>query len=286
MTRRVWLHIGLPKTGTTYLQDALWANQAVLRERGVVLPGRHRRRHLLASLDVREDPGLAKRPGDVAHPWQDLVDEVLAPGSADLDALVSHEFFASASPDQVRRVVASFPDAEVHVVLTARSMVDLGISRWQEWVKNGGRQDIDSYPVERPYTPADSWGWASFDLADVLDRWGSVLPHERVHVLPVAAGGSDPTQLWVRFLGVLGLEPAGLDAPEQAANTSLGVVEVELLRRVNGELKGSARHGTAASGSAATSARAACCRPPGSASDPRPRRSATCASVEPGRCSC
>lgn len=235
MTSRVFLHIGLPKTGTTYLQDCLWANKQQLAARGVLLPGRHRRRHLLASLDLRDDPNLAQRPGDVEAPWQELVDEAR---TWDGETVISHEFFASAAPHQVQRAVDAFPGAEVHVLVTARAMVGLGVSRWQEWVKNGGKKGIDRYPPRADYDPTDEWGWGSFDLADVLARWGSVIPHERIHVLPMASSGADPRDLWLRFLSVLGLDAEGLEAPEQQANRSLGLVEVELLRRVNARLKG------------------------------------------------
>ena len=102
MTERVFLHIGLPKTGTTYLQRTLWENKDILTEAGLLLPGRHRRRHLLASLDVRDDPKLSGRDGDVRAPWDDLVAEALEWHG---DVLVSHEFFGPASPDQVRRAV-------------------------------------------------------------------------------------------------------------------------------------------------------------------------------------
>ena len=224
------MHVGLPKTGTTYLQDALWANRDALRERGVLLPGR-RRLHLLASLEVREDSGLVNRPGGIEHPWQDLVADARAWSG---DVLITHEFFGAATTEQARRAVEDFPGWEVHVVVTARALVDLFLSRWQEWIKNGARGTIDDYPPERPGARAASgeWGWQSFDLAIVLDRWGAVVPHERVHVLPMAPRRSDPEELWVRFLGVLGIDPAGFELPQSAANTSLGLVEVELLRRV------------------------------------------------------
>src|SRR5205085_1404407 len=200
VTERVFLHIGLPKTGTTYLQRTLWENKEALTEAGLLLPGRHRRRHLLASLDVREDSKLESRAGDVRAPWADLVAEVLEWHG---DALISHEFFGPASPDQIRRAVSSFSGAETHVIITAREMVGLAISRWQEYVRNGGRRSIDTYPPDRPYDPAHAWGWASFDLADVLDRWGSVIAHDRIHVLPMVPGGADPSELLTRFLGVM-----------------------------------------------------------------------------------
>ncbi|GAB3777370.1 hypothetical protein [Nocardioides ungokensis] len=233
MTARVFLHVGLPKTGTTYLQGCLWDNKQELIQRGVLLPGRHRRRHLLASLDLREDPKLLRRDGDVETAWQDLVDEA---SDWQGDVVISHEFFASAAPEHIQRAVASFPDAEFHVIVTARAMVGLGVSRWQEWVKNGGQLGIDSYPPREDYDPTDEWGWGSFDLADILARWGAVVPHERVHVLPMASGGANPRDLWLRFLSVLGLGAEGLEVSEEKVNRSLGLVEVELLRRVNRHL--------------------------------------------------
>lgn len=233
MTRRLFLHVGLPKTGTTYLQEVLWANRDALRERRLLLPG-ERRTHLLASLDVREDPGLERRRGASAHPWRDLVDEVRA---FDGDAVVSHEFFAAATSAQARAALDLLPDHEVHVLVTARATVDLFLSRWQEWVKNGGRSAIDDYPPDRLATKRWSeWGWPSFDLGIVLQEWGAVVPPARVHVLPVAPGRSDPADLWQRFASVLGTDPAVAVLPERPVNASLGLVEVELLRRVNAHL--------------------------------------------------
>jgi hypothetical protein len=232
--RRVFLHIGLPKTGTTFLQGLQWSHRDALKDAGLLLPGRGHRRHLLASLELREDPKLARRPGNVAAPWGELVEEANAwPG----DVLISHEFFAAASPDQAARAAAAFPDAEVHIVITARAMVDLGISRWQEWVRNGGRRDIDHFPPAIGYDPGDEWGWASFDLADVLERWATAFPPERIHVLPMSSS-SDPRDLWLRFAGLLGLDPDLFDTAPLEMNRSLGVVETELLRRVNAELDG------------------------------------------------
>jgi hypothetical protein len=228
MAERVFLHIGLPKTGTTYLQRTLWENKEVLSRAGLLLPGRHRRRHLLASLDVREDPKLSQRAGDVRAPWADLVSEALAWQG---DVLISHEFFGSASPDQIQRAVDSLDGADVHVVITAREMVGLAISRWQEYVRNGGRRPIDTYPPDRKYDPADAWGWASFDLADILERWGSVVAHDRVHVLPMVPGGADPTELPTRVLAVIGYADVPVRMPESHVNEGLGLVEAELLRR-------------------------------------------------------
>ncbi|WP_426244888.1 hypothetical protein [Nocardioides sp. LHG3406-4] len=233
MSRRVFVHLGLPKTGTTYLQAALWSNKTRLRKAGVLVPGQGHRRHLLASLDIREDPRLSRRAGNIKNPWQDLVDEALA---FDGDVLISHEFFGAAAPEHVQRMVDSFPDDELHAIVTARPLTELVASRWQEWIKNGGSLAIDDWPVRKAYDPVNEWGWGSFDLHDILKRWSQVLPRERIHVLPVDPGADDPEELWLRFCGVLGLDGSRFPAPSEVVNPSLGVVEVELMRRVTPHL--------------------------------------------------
>ena len=57
MARRVFVHIGLPKTATSYLQTILWTSRDRLRADGLLLPGTERRDHLWASRVIREgDP--------------------------------------------------------------------------------------------------------------------------------------------------------------------------------------------------------------------------------------
>ena len=63
---RVYLHIGEPKTGTTFVQQVMWGNRAWLAAQGVVLPGYSHRDHSRASRDLRGAPRLASDPND---PW-------------------------------------------------------------------------------------------------------------------------------------------------------------------------------------------------------------------------
>jgi hypothetical protein len=60
---RVLVHIGEPKTGTTFLQQVMWSNRAELAAQGVVLPGHHPQDHFSASQDLRV---IEKRPDDPA----------------------------------------------------------------------------------------------------------------------------------------------------------------------------------------------------------------------------
>lgn len=227
---RVVLHVGLPKTGTTYLQSLLWSHAEVLRDHGVRLPGGHRREHLWASGDVREEPGLARRNAAAPGAWARLAAELRdAPGTG----LVTHEFLCGASAEQVGRALGLLGDTEVHVVVTAREIVSLVTARWQERVKNGATGTLDDYPPRPGYDPADEWGWATIDLGGVLERWGAHVPPERIHVICPPAPDEPRDVLWQRFAGVLGIDPGLVPTDAARANESLGLVGVELMRRVN-----------------------------------------------------
>lgn len=238
MARKVFLHVGLPKTGTTYLQTILWNNAAELRRQGVLLPGFGPRQHLWASGVVREDPRIDRRGPRAPKAWDVLRERTNA---WDGTALISHEFFSGATAEQAARAMADLAGAEVHVVVTARDTLGLVTARWQEVVKNGSTVHIDGYPSREETDPADEWDWGTMDLADVLARWGANLPPERVHVLTLPKPTEPRDTLWRRFAEVVGLDATRCDASVAEANESLGVVEVELLRRVNGELTGFGR---------------------------------------------
>jgi len=235
VARRVFFHVGLPKTGTTYLQTLLWNNKEELGRQGVLLPGRSPRLHLWASGAVREDPKLSRRGEAAPRAWDELVAEMNAwPGTA----VVSHEFFSAASAEQAQRAIKAVQGAEAHIVVTAREMVGLVTARWQEFVKNGATTGIDDYPRTERTNPVNEWGWGTLDLADVLERWGAALPPERVHVIPVPGPELPRDTLWLRFAGLVGIDVSRCDASGTAHNEGLGVVEVELLRKVNADLQG------------------------------------------------
>ena len=235
MARRVFFHIGLPKTGTTYLQTIMWHNRDRLRAQGMLLPGSERRDHLWSSLVVREDPGVARRNRKAPTSWARLTDEIASwPG----DAVISHEFFAAASAAQAQRAVDTLAPAEVHVVGTGREPLGLFTASWQEYVKNKGTMPISEYGWTTSEDPKAVWDWRALDIGLVLDRWSTAVPPENVHVLTLPKPGSPKELLWQRFAALLGLDPDAFDLSASFPNESMGAAETEALRRINGVLVG------------------------------------------------
>ena len=233
---RIYVHIGEPKTGTTFLQDALWANRARLAARGLQLPGYSDRDHSRASRDLRETP---RPPADPADPWTGEWDVLAGQALCAADrAVISNELLAASSPQQAERGVCSLLRAEVHVVATVRSFAALLPAEWQEAVKCRGTVGWEAWldAVIAAEGAADrrrrSWFWRVHDTLTVLDMWSRHIPPDQVHVVtvPHQASGS---LLWTRFATAMGIDPGGCDVTRGRRNSSLGYAETEFLRQMN-----------------------------------------------------
>jgi hypothetical protein len=234
MARRVFLHVGPPKTATSFLQEAWRQNQSGLQEQGLLYPGRDRRGHYHAAAVVCENPLHLKRMRPRHRgAWDRLTQQVAA---FEGDALLSSERFAAASGEQADRALRRLEEvaAEVHLLVTARDLARQLPSGWQQYVKLGGEQSLEEWWR----TLADERSaryWQSQDLASVLDRWTQHVPEDRAHLVVHARAGASNRLLLQRVCSVLDVDPALVQSPPWI-NSSLGASHVELLRRINAAL--------------------------------------------------
>jgi hypothetical protein len=234
---KVVLHIGEPKTGTTFLQQVMWRNRSELAARGVVLPGHHPQDHFRASQDLRGITKLASDPaGSWTGEWEILARQAQQTGKV---AVISHELFSAADAEQADRAVSSLLPAEVHIVLTVRDVATLLPAEWQETVKHRnarGWEDWLGDVIDRESADADRrrwWFWRVHDTLAILDIWSRQLPAEHVHVITTPPPGSASGLLWQRFASLLEIDPGGVDLTRARPNASLGMPETEFLRRLN-----------------------------------------------------
>ncbi|MCB0896901.1 MAG: hypothetical protein H6529_17320 [Nocardioides sp.] len=232
MASRVFLHIGLPKSGTTFLQTTMWANRPQLRRQGVLYPGHERLDHFQAFQQVR---GARQQDGH-AGAWDDLVAELRG---WDGVGLVSHEFFCMSTAEQARRVVEDLQPAEVHVVLTVRAYCLQFPALWQEALKMSYDGGFDQF-VDEAFAGKrrGAWGWASQDVPAILATWSGVVPADRIHVVTVPPPGSPRDLLWKRWVETLDLDDREFDLEVSYPNESLGAAQAALLRQVKPYLSG------------------------------------------------
>lgn len=232
--RKVLLHVGTPKTGTSYLQDVLFHNQRRLREEGILYAADRFDAQFLAALDLMKLPWGGLEHEAVGR-WDTLAAAVRDHRGT---AVISHEILATASRSQAGRALESLgEDTEVHLILSVRDLIRQIPAEWQENVKHRASLSYEQF-LERLRDPArdsriGSWFWGVQEIPDILDRWGSQLPPEQVHLVTVPPPGGAPELLWKRFSQAFGLDEIELDLHTERSNPSLGSPETTLVRRIN-----------------------------------------------------
>lgn len=238
--KTVFLHVGVPKTGTTFVQRVLWRNREALAADGVCYPLQRASEHLPATLALRRmrwngrwDPewdGAWERVAERAWMW------------AGPKVLLSNELLGGATKQQARQAVESFGAAEVHVVVTVRDLARQLPSGWQEHLKHRHAVSFDRFLGDlmdrgshgrygRPF-------WRLHDVTEVLRRWNAAVPADRIHVVTAPPPDAPKGLIWERFASVVGIEASRYETEMSPSNVSVGVTEAELLRRINQTLAG------------------------------------------------
>jgi hypothetical protein len=218
---RLILHMGMAKTGTTSLQEALHAKTRELAAHGVVypVPGRSRRSHALLSAPMFErermprsfirggrSPEEMVRRGERA--WKRLAGQ-LRRSDASTAVISSEYFFALKAPgiEQLRDRFASMFE-ETEVVLYVRSPVDHYVSSIQQRIKG-------SHVITPPADFQMRLGARTRRLAEIFDGRVTVRPFDRSQLI----AGDITTDFATRFLGEDVAVEFGVAAA--AANTSI-----------------------------------------------------------------
>lgn len=238
VARRVHLHIGTPKSGTTYLQSLWWQHRDALAEQGLLLPGGSADVQFQAAAVVRANEGVLATMGPRQRgAWDRLVEEAAA---WDGDVLISQEQLVEASAERAADAVRRLGEggAEVHVVITARDLVRQVPSAWQQRVKHGSDTTLRRFCKRVAKDDPDFNFWHHQDVPRILERWSAGLPPERVHVVVLPRPGADRDLLWRRTCALLGIDDTGLSLVAPVANETLAPAEIEFLRRVNAHFPG------------------------------------------------
>ncbi len=231
----VYLHIGTPKSGTTHLQSLLWENRRALRRRGLLYPGRtaqYRGGHHQAALELLK---LDDTPGAAPdlRAWHALTQAVRRwPG----DAVVSHELLSLAGPRAIDQIARDLSGRRVRVVITARDLMRLIPSWWQEGARNGRSHTYRAFLASLSADTAHGPGKRFLRFADLpalVDRYAPVCPPEEALVVVNGRPGTPADQLSREFLTGLGTTLDGLTLPMDSTYPALSAPAAELMRRLN-----------------------------------------------------
>lgn len=229
MSRRLLLHVGAMKSGTSFIQSRLFANKPMLlEERGILVPGMNWLSQVMAARDVL---------GSGEEQWARMAGKVNA---HDGTSVISMEYLGPVRAVVAERVASSFPSHQIEVVITARDLNRSIAAMWQETVQNGRTWTFAEYldgieswrPGHRSSDDPPESGrtfWRQQNLARLARTWSALAP---VSLVTVPPPGAPRELLWERFCSVLGTSPAGF-APARMDNESVGAASTLVIRRLN-----------------------------------------------------
>jgi hypothetical protein len=243
MASRLILHVGLQKSGTTYLQDVLARSAAELGVAYPPCPPRKNHEWATYGLLGTEYPWVSRqRAAGQSAEWERLEQQVARePGTV----LLSAEALSAIRAPAIRLLLDRLGVADVEVIVTARGLSRVLPSLWQQHVRNGRRLGFERYlrmleeqrrlGPERIEEDRDLHLWRAFALGGLVRRWAAEVGTARVRV--VTSPGSPPEVLWSRFARAAGLPSFdGHGVVGRRVHTGLTAPEVMVLASVNAAL--------------------------------------------------
>ncbi|GAB2884915.1 hypothetical protein [Nocardioides pacificus] len=233
MARRLVLHVGAMKSGTSFIQNVLAGNRELLLEQGVLFPGARWRTQVSAVQDLIARGGADQEPMAPDGPWNRLAAEVREWSDT---AVISMEFLGPRGPEKIQQVVDSFPGTELQVVLTVRDLARSIPAMWQESVQNGSVVTWDQFLAavradDGKPGPA-KWFWKHQRVSLLARRWVEGVGRDRFTLITVPPKGAPHDLLWHRFAEVAGIDP-GSCSLDVLANPSIGAASAMVMRELN-----------------------------------------------------
>ncbi len=203
MSPTVHLHIGEPKSGTTYIQSVLTNNQDRLREAGLFVPDSGEQ------IRASQDAIRGKEGGTL---WRDMAASLLAWNGS--DALVSMETLCRANEASVQQALNALAGADIRVHITVRDVLRSLPAQWQQSTQHRKTWSWSEYCTavidNDTGHPAVRNFWSQHDLAAIIAIWAKAVGADHVYVTTVPRSGADPELLWQRFSQSTGTRRAEL----------------------------------------------------------------------------
>jgi hypothetical protein len=213
MSKKIFLHIGTHKTGTSAIQDFLVLNRKALSRQGILYPQKTRRDYF------ENKDGTVIVPARQFKNYQKLV---CLGRAKKKHVILSNEAFSLM--DDVSPIRAALGDVETIIICYLRRQDDFIQSYYNQEVKHAG-----NYNEIMAYQPP-----TNLHYDKLLARWVKVFGKENVVVRPYEKQQFKNQDLIADFLEIVGLElSADFKKLKKNANPRLPTETIEYMRLLN-----------------------------------------------------
>lgn len=231
--RRLIIHAGFPKTGTTALQARLRHNERILSESGILYPeSKNNAHHRPAAALVGRVIGWDKNKRS-SDEWQDFVEWIKSRDEECI--LISSEFFTAAKLKALKQLKNDLADFKIDIVFTLRSLDEIVPSIFQQNLKKGATQTYPEWLSKKFISKSGELLKKPklINHSAVISQWVSIFGAQNVTL--IMADSSRPETLFSHFEEYLGV--SGFKDSEKRLNRSLTITESEIIRRINLAIK-------------------------------------------------
>ena len=234
VAKRVVLHIGAMKSGTSFIQNVLHRNRAALAEHEILFVFERWRHQVLAVHELMDHGGPEQPPFPPDGHWRRMVESINEwPGTA----IVSMEFLAPRQRPKIEIIKEAFADSDIQVVLTARDLARNLPAMWTESMQNRGTKTWEEFlEAVRSGEKGGQWFWRNQNITGICERWSEAVGRDHFTLITVPPKGAAPSLLWDRFASVAGI-PTGICDLEVRSNPGIDAASAMVLRALNERLK-------------------------------------------------
>jgi len=227
MSTELVLHVGIMKSGTTFIQELLSGNRNNLEKHAWSYPGqRLNQQHACYSLCGQDIPWV-KTPYSTKL-GSDLIKKIRI---FDGNVLISSEALSTLSDDGISQFLSKIGQP-TKIIFTVRGLTQILPSAWQQYLKGGGRTSFGQFLQRLKEQRKDMSGfWRTYAYGTAIKRWSKYCD---VEVVIVPDKTEDQYLLWKLFCEAANLpvlDPVEVIA--EKSNLSLTAETAEILLQMN-----------------------------------------------------
>ncbi len=234
--KRLIIHPGFHKSGTTALQESFALNRPLLRENGIFYPPIGSKAHHRVAWALTQRPwGWSKRGGEKTPEkyWDRMSSRIN--GAKEETVILSSEFFSEIDGERIRKIRSEIKGRDIQILFTLRPLAKLLPSSYQQYLKYGITVEYEDWlhaildkPGESKVSPTF---WKRHSHGKVVARWVDIFGKSNVTLLIV--NEAQPTFLFDEINKFLNLPTGSLSAAPSGSNRSLTMEEISLLLELN-----------------------------------------------------